>query len=67
MAIACNVYIGHVSMDTEQTCDFLAIPAIGESVTLPDGTTHTVKQVIHAVGKTSKPPTVSVVLSEERG
>jgi hypothetical protein len=47
MTISCTVYLGHQSIDTEQTCNFLTVPRIGESVTLPNGTTHTVKQVIH--------------------
>jgi len=65
MTISCIVYLGHQSMDTEQVCSFSAVPRIGKSVTLPNGTTHTVKQVIHNVGKAKQKPRVSVILTEE--
>ncbi len=66
MTISCTVYLGHQSIDTEQTCNFLAVPHIGESVTLPNGTTHTVKQVIHGAGRARQGPKVSVILTEGR-
>jgi hypothetical protein len=66
MTICCIVYLDHQSMNTEQVCNFLAIPRIGESVTLSDDTTHTVKEVIHRAGVARRRPSISVILTKGR-
>jgi hypothetical protein len=51
MPIICKVYRGQKSIDTEEEIALVAVPAVGHSTTLPDGTTHTVTQIIHSAAK----------------
>jgi hypothetical protein len=74
MTIVCRVYRGHQSIDTQEDVALVALPAVGDSITLPDdGTTHTVKQIIHTAAKiydekggTIDKPRVDIIVSESR-
>jgi hypothetical protein len=72
MTISCAVFINHISMDSGRgSFDFVAIPAIGESVTLPgiglnSATTHTVREVIHTPVAVGGNPTVGIIVSMGR-
>jgi hypothetical protein len=59
---------------TQEDVALVALPAVGDSITLPDdGTTHTVKQIIHTAAKiydekggTIDKPRVDIIVSESR-